>query len=143
MRLATSTVFWLLFLMLSASCVSKRISSFTNPLLPSGADPWSIYKDGYYYYTNTLGDSLVLYKTKNLAHLKTARRKTIFVPPKGSAYSKQLWAPELHFMNNKWYMYFAADSGKNEDHRLYVLENTEDDPMQGGWQLKGKISDSS
>ncbi|RYY30303.1 MAG: glycosyl hydrolase family 43, partial [Sphingobacteriaceae bacterium] len=27
--------------------------TFTNPLLPSGADPYSFYKDGYYYYTNT------------------------------------------------------------------------------------------
>jgi GH43 family beta-xylosidase len=40
-------------------------------------------------------------------------------------------------------MYFAADSGRNEDHRLYVLENPEKDPMLGCWQLKGKIADSS
>lgn len=133
----------LYFLLFSTHCISQKGGTFTNPLLPIGADPWSLYKDGFYYYTNTLGDSLVLYKTKNLAHLKTALRKTIFVPPKGSAYSKQLWAPELHFMDNKWYMYFAADSGRNEDHRLYVLENTEDDPMRGSWQLKGKIADSS
>jgi len=26
--------------------VSSQSKTFTNPLLPSGADPWSIYKDG-------------------------------------------------------------------------------------------------
>src|SRR5688572_9196422 len=114
-----------LFFLLYSTSVSQTSGTFTNPLLPSGADPWSIYKNGYYYYTNTRGDSLVLYKTKNLAHLRTAERKTIFIPPKGTLYSKQIWAPELHFIDNKWYMYFAADSGRNEDHRLYVLENKE------------------
>ena len=59
--------------------------TFTNPLSPSGADPWSIYKDGYYYYTQTLQDSIVIWKTKNLADLKTAERKTIFVPPARTA----------------------------------------------------------
>jgi hypothetical protein len=69
-----SIVLFSLFLLLYISCVSQSSSTFTNPLLASGADPWSIYKDGYYYYTNTRGDSMVLYKTENLAHLKNAER---------------------------------------------------------------------
>jgi GH43 family beta-xylosidase len=117
--------------------------TFTNPLLPSGADPWSIYKDGYYYYTNTLGDRIDIWKTKNLAELKTAERKTIWTPPKGTAYSKEIWAPEIHFIQGKWYVYFAADDGKNDNHRLYVLENSSANPLEGEWVFKGKISDPS
>lgn len=117
--------------------------TFTNPLLARGADPWSIYKDGFYYYTHTVSDSLVIYKTKNLADLKTAQRKTIFVPPKNTAWSKQLWAPEIHFINGKWYTYFAADDGQNKNHRLYVLENASADPMVGEWTFKGKVGDAS
>lgn len=98
----------------------KNDTTFTNPLLPSGADPWSIYKDGFYYYTHTIGDSIALWKTKNLAALKTAERKTVFVPPSNTSYSKQLWAPEIHFINSKWYVYFAADNGNNNNHRMYV-----------------------
>lgn len=124
------------------SCASQK-KTFTNPLLPSGADPWSIYKDGYYYYTHTLGNRLVLWKTKSIADLKTAERDTVFIPPAGTMYSKQLWAPEIHFINKKWYMYFAADDGRNENHRLYVLENASADPFLGEWVLKGKIADSS
>lgn len=130
-------------LVASFVCFAQSAASFTNPLLPSGADPWSIHKNGYYYYTHTTGNSLVLWKTKSLADLKTAEKKTIFVPPMGTGYSKQLWAPELHFINNKWYLYFAADSGRNESHRIWVLENAAEDPLQGEWTLKGKVADSS
>jgi GH43 family beta-xylosidase len=114
---------------------------FTNPLLPSGADPWVIYHGGYYYYTNSKGDRLVLYKTKNMADLKFAQEKTIWTPPPNTVYSKELWAPELHFINNKWYMYFAADNGSNNNHRLYVLENASIDPLRGKWMFKGKLAD--
>src|SRR5690242_10746363 len=83
-----------------ASCTSPK--TFTNPLLSSGADPWSIYKDGYYYYTHTLGNKLVIWKTKSIAGLKSAQSDTIFIPPAGTSYSRQLWAPEIHFINDKW-----------------------------------------
>lgn len=130
-------------LLVSFSIICAAQQTFTNPLLPSGADPWSIYKDGYYYYTNTLGNRIDIWKTKNLAELKTAERKTIWTPPAGTNYSKEIWAPEIHFLENKWYVYFAADDGKNENHRLYVLENSAKDPTAGEWILKGKISDTS
>jgi GH43 family beta-xylosidase len=117
--------------------------TFTNPLLPSGADPYSFYKDGYYYYTNTLGNRIGLWKTKSLADLKNAIHKTIYEPPEGTMYSKQLWAPEIMFIGGKWYAYFAADDGNNNNHRMYVLENGSPDPMNGEWVFKGKIADPS
>jgi GH43 family beta-xylosidase len=131
----------LIFLWVSLPAVGQE--TFTNPLLPSGADPWSIYKDGYYYYTNTLGNRIDIWKTENLADLKTAERKTIWTPPAGTLYSKDIWAPEIHFIEGKWYVYFAADDGKNENHRLYVLENASANPLDGKWTFKGKISDAS
>lgn len=127
---------------LTTSC-SKRISTFTNPLLERGADPWSIYRKGYYYYTHTMGDRLVIWKTKSLADLKNAKKKTVFHPPPGTAYSKGLWAPEIHFIKDKWYLYFAADNGKNETHRLYVLENASKDPLKGEWIFRGRLGDAS
>ncbi len=126
-------LFFAIFLM-SQYCLAQKQTTFTNPLLPAGADPWSIYKNGFYYYTHTVGDRLIIWKTKNLADLKMASSKIVFIPPPGKAYSRELWAPELHFINNKWYLYFAADSGKNESHRLWVLENTSKDPMKGTWK---------
>ncbi len=51
--------------------------------------------------------------------------------------------PELYRWGNKWYIYFAADAGDNASHRIYVVENDNDDPIDGTWTFKGKISDSS
>lgn len=143
MKKVNQKVILTMICLLAAIIQSNGQSTFTNPLLPSGADPWSIYKDGYYYYTNTMQDKLVIWKTGNLADLATAESKTIWTPPAGTMHSKELWAPELHFLQGKWYMYFAADDGKNDNHRMYVLENASKDPMKGEWIFKGKVSEAS
>ena len=131
----------LCFYAVAATAQSPQV--FTNPLLPSGPDPYSFYKDGYYYYTHTLGNRIGIWKTDNLAKLKTAAYTTIYTPPAGTGWSKDLWAPEILFLQGKWYVYFAADSGSNNSHRMYVLENASADPMKGEWVLKGKITDAS
>src|SRR6188768_4043385 len=120
--------------------VASAQKTFTNPLLPSGPDPWSIYKDGYYYYMNSTGNNLTIRKTKNIAYLSSAEKKVVWTPPETGEYSKELWAPEIHFLQNKWYIYFAADSGNNNDHRMYVLENASADPLLGEWVMKGKLT---
>jgi len=117
--------------------------TFTNPLLPSGADPYSYYKDGYYYYTHTTGNRIELWQTRTLQGLKNAPHKTIWKAPETGPYSKEIWAPEVMFLQGKWYAYFAADDGRNANHRMYVLENASADPMKGEWTFKGQITDRS
>lgn len=114
--------------------------TLVNPLLPSGADPWSVYKDGFYYYMHTTGVNLTLWKTRSLADLRRAETKVIWTPPATGPYSKDIWAPEIHFLDGKWYVYFAADAGTNQTHRLWVIENASPDPMTGEWTLKGKLA---
>lgn len=133
-----------LFITLCSICVFifslPAQKTFTNPLLPSGADPWCTYKDGYYYYTHTTGINVTIWKTKNIAQLATAEKKTVFTPPAKGPYSKEIWAPEIHFLQGKWYIYVSADSGKNIQHRIWVLENSAADPLQGEWVMKGKLT---
>jgi GH43 family beta-xylosidase len=137
-------LYTLYFIALSAAVFAQKPQqTFTNPLLPSGADPWVIHQGGYYYYTNTNGSKLVIMKTKNLAELASAEKKTIWEPPPNTMHSKEIWAPELHYINHKWYMYYAADDGNNNHHRLYVLENAAADPLTGDWTFKGKVSDAT
>jgi len=119
---------------------AQRKNTFTNPLLAAGADPWCVYKDGFYYYTHTTGKNITLWKSESIAALATAPQKIVFTPPATGPYSKEIWAPEIHWLQGKWYIYFAADSGKNESHRLWVLENSAADPMQGEWVMKGKLT---
>ena len=125
-----------------AASLAQR-NTFTNPLLDSGPDPWVVYWKGFYYYSNSTGGDLTLLKTADITDLRHAEKKAVWVPEAGHAWSKELWAPELHRWGNKWYIYFAADTGKNADHRIYVVENASDDPTTGTWTLKGKVSDAS
>ena len=50
-----------------------------------------------------------------------------------------LWAPEIHYINDKWYISYAADDGNTDNHQLYVLETSSPDPMQGKFEMKGSI----
>lgn len=130
---------FVLFYSFTLSIASAQ-KTYTNPLLPSGADPWVIYHGGNYYYTNTTGHNITLWKTKNMGELRSAEKKVIWTPPIRGPYSKEIWAPEIHFLHGKWYAYFAADSGNNFNHRIYVLENGSADPLKGKWVMKGQLN---
>ncbi|MES2646387.1 MAG: glycoside hydrolase family 43 protein [Bacteroidota bacterium] len=118
-------------------------TSFVNPLLINGPDPWIIQKDTNYYYTHTLGNRIAIWKTSKISELRTASFKTIWSPPASGQGSRNIWAPEFHFISNKWYAYYAADDGNNANHRMFVLENNSPDPWLGTWEAKGKIADAS
>lgn len=113
-----------------------------GPLLPSGPDPWVAQRDGVYYYTNTQGDRISLWKTTDLAHLGEAKPVVVWRPPAQGPNSASVWAPELHFLDGKWYLYYTAvDKTHNDDaHRhVFVLENASADPTQGEWIDKGML----
>lgn len=132
---------WQVLLLLGlAAGTAAQDRTFINPLLPSGADPWSIWKDGWHYYTNSTGRNVTLWKTRSLADLASAEKRIVWTPPPGMPYSRDVWAPELHHLDGSWYVYFAADDGRNRNHRLYVLENRAADPLEGDWAFKGKVS---
>jgi len=125
----------------TASLVSDR-PKFTNPLFVDGdkADPWIISNEGYYYYIYSSGhNSIYIKKSKSLQDIYDAREVRVWKSPPGKGYSSHLWAPELHFLRDKWYIYFAADDGRNEKHRMYVLQGNSSDP-QGAYTFKGKIN---
>lgn len=138
--------FFIVFVLFVSCNSAQKISSeqsFNNPILPYGADPYSFYKDGFYYYTHTMQNNLTLFKTENLANIQNAEKKVIWTPPANTMYSKEIWAPQIQFLRGKWYFYFAADDGNNHNHRMYVLENSNPDPMQGEWIFKGKVGDAT
>jgi len=123
--------------------VAEPSSLLTNPLLSSGPDPWITYRDGFYYFMHTTGNSLRIWKTRRLSDLAAAENKVVWRAPAAGPYSRDVWAPELHFLRGKWYIYFAADAGANASHRIWVVENASADPLSGGWEMKGKVADPS
>src|SRR5690606_37611106 len=105
-----------------------------------GADPWVYEKDDVYYYMQTTGNSIRLWTTDAMSELASAASKQVFMPTPGGANSQHVWAPEIHFLDNKWYIYYTAGNGNDiTGQRTWVLENSSADPTTGTWVDKGRI----
>ncbi|HEY0827712.1 MAG TPA: family 43 glycosylhydrolase [Bacilli bacterium] len=125
-------------------------TDFHNVISQDGADPW-MYKhsDGYYYYTRTTGDNVTIWRSKTITGIEAGEKKVIWSPPTNdpnAANCRSIWAPEIHFLNNAWYVYYSAttcDDTTDVKHRMFVLENTNADPFQGTFTDKGKITDTT
>lgn len=118
-------------------------NTFTNPLLDRGPDPWVISYKGMYYYMNSMGNNITIWATRDITDLREARKQVVWTPPVTGPYSHDIWAPELHRFDGRWYLYFAADAGANESHRIFVLENASEDPLADTWTFKGEVNDST
>lgn len=115
---------------------------FTNPLLDSGADPWIVRDGGTYYYMHTLGDRLAIRATRDLTRLAQAEETVVWRPPATGPNARSIWAPELHRIDGKWYLYYAAADAEHDDdaHRgIFVLENASSDPRQRTWIDRGQL----
>lgn len=115
---------------------------FRNPIMDSGADPWMFrHDDGYYYFMMTRRDRLELVKSRSMTGIADGFRKTVWLPPKEGPGSRELWAPEIHRIGDKWYIYFTASDGDGDNtRRIYVLENKSADPTDGDWVHKGAVN---
>lgn len=140
-----ATQCWRVFPVLVAAalpCPAADVRDFFPILTAAGADPWVIrHGDGCYYLTVTTGADVTVWRSRTLSGLGGGERKVVWTPPATGPNSKNIWAPELHRLNDRWYIYYAADDGENENHRLFVLENASADPFEGEFTDKGKVAD--
>lgn len=111
-------------------------NTFTNPLY-KGADPWVVRQGDWYYLCQADGSGrLEVWKSRTLTH--RGDRRVVWTPPARGWNRAQVWAPELHFVRGKWFIYYAASNGRNANHRMGVLEATTDDP-QGPYVDRGQL----
>lgn len=116
---------------------------YNEPWILQRADPY-VYRhnDGMYYFTASVPDydGIVLRKSETIAGLKDAEEVMIWKKHKTGVMSKHIWAPELHYLDEKWYIYYAG--GEEDDVwkiRPYILECLGQDPINDKWIEKGKI----
>lgn len=114
--------------------------TFTNPF-NRGPDPWMTCHEGDYYLTTTQGDCIRMWKAPTLAQLKTAPGVVVWRDEDPSR-SHGIWAPEFHFITNRWYLYYTAMAANKEDstHRMHVLESAGVDPL-GPYHYQGRLYD--
>jgi GH43 family beta-xylosidase len=116
---------------------------FKNPLVRQRADPQvTLHQDGYYYFTATVPeyDRIELRRARTLDAIGQGEAKVIWRKHASGAMGAHIWAPELHRIDGKWYLYFSAGRADAVwDIRLYVLENAAADPFEGEWIERGQL----
>jgi GH43 family beta-xylosidase len=116
---------------------------FANPVVLQRADPQiTRHTDGWYYFMATVPeyDRLELRRARTIDALASAEPKTIWKKHDTGAMGSHIWAPELHAIDGRWYVYFAAGGAQKVwDIRIYVLENAAANPLEGEWIERGQL----
>ena len=107
------------------------------------ADPY-VYKhtNGDYYFTASLPEynGIALRCARSLKELQAAEEIMVWKKHESGPMSFHVWAPELHYLEGKWYIYFAAGEAENVwNIRPYVLECTGDNPLKDAWVERGMM----
>lgn len=112
--------------------------TFTNPVA-RGQDPWVVRHDGAYYLVESGAGGIQVYRSPDLTTPKQ-NPVTVWTAPITGWNRSHIWAPELHFIDGRWYIYYAAgEAGPPFIHqRSGVLRSADDDP-QGDYEDLGML----
>lgn len=116
-----------------------------DPLITQRADPFITPRvRGRYYFTGSVPeyDRIALRGAPIIGGLAGAAETVIWRRPSTGPMGGHIWAPELHRIDDRWYVYFAAGDADDVFRiRMYVLESARADPLDpAGWVLKGQIA---
>ena len=126
------------------------MKNYPNPFITERADPYVTKgSDGFYYFTASYPalhdefhgyDRIVLRRSETVIGLKDAEEVIVWNAHKEGNMARHIWAPEIHEIAGKWYIFFAAgDSDDKWRIRPYVLECNGKDPLNDSWTEKGKV----
>lgn len=126
-------------------------TDYSAPLIIQRADPY-IYKhtDGYYYFSASVPayNRIELRRARTIEGLAHAAPRTIWRKHDEGPMSELIWAPEIHFIDGKWFVYFAAaattafDQNGMFQHRMFCIECDQADPMgnEEDWIERGQVN---
>lgn len=126
-----------------ARSAASTTAAAENPLVKQRADAQVFRHDGAYYMTASVPeyDRLILRRASTLAGLSAAEEAVVWRRPASGRMAGYIWAPELHLIDGRWHLYFAAgDSDDKFRIRTYVLRAAGSDPLTSKWELLGKLA---
>ncbi|KAJ8952216.1 hypothetical protein NQ318_022666 [Aromia moschata] len=108
--------------------IGSNAEQYTNPIAYNAPDPWLQYYKGYYYLVATTWTNQVgIRKASKLNQLVNAENTIVYTFD-----GHTLWAPEIHIIDGRWYLFYSACAPNTEDvacHRNHVAQSASDDPM--------------
>jgi GH43 family beta-xylosidase len=107
-----------------------------------GQDPWIVPYDGSYLLVQAAGGNrrIVVKRFTDIDRMDRNTETVIWSPTGPGSHSRHVWAPELHHLDGRWYVYFAASDGRSANHRTYAL--VADSPL-GRYEALGPVADPS
>lgn len=97
--------------------------TFTNPIKGGNApDPHVVYKDGYYIGCYTTGGDIRIWRNQNLENIFHGESRSVWNQ------GNDIWAPEIHYLNGKWYVYSTRNTG-SWWMNTFILESNTQDPL--------------
>ncbi|RZM30841.1 MAG: alpha-N-arabinofuranosidase [Sphingomonas sp.] len=121
----------------------SRGETIVNPLVRQRADAQiALQADGFYTFTASVPeyDRVILRRAKTIAGLATAPETVLWHRPASGKMAGHIWAPEIHQIDGRWYVYVAAGNGGDVFHiRTYVLQCDGKDPVTGKWSVLGQL----
>lgn len=120
-----------------------RKTIYNKAFIEQRADPYIFrHGDGPYYFTASVPeyDKIILRRSDSLEGLKNAEEAVLWRKHESGAQSIHVWAPEIHYLDGNWYIYYAAgDKDDVWEIRPYVLRCTGQDPMKDPWEEMGMM----
>lgn len=113
-----------------------------NPLVRQRADAQILRHKRQFYLTGSVPeyDRLVLRRASTIAGLSDATETVLWRRPASGKMAGYIWAPEIHWFDGRWHVYFAAGDGDKKFRiRTYVLTSADRDPMNATWELLGQL----
>lgn len=134
--------------------LTSAAEGYANPFIAERADPYIVDgENGYYYFTASYPaygsvdkgyDRIVLRCSQTIEGLAKAEEKTIWKAHSSGIMAKHIWAPEMHKIGGKWYIFFAAGASSDVwEIRPYVLRCEGDNPYLDEWKECGQMQASA
>ena len=127
--------------LISTSVFSQ--GDYSSPLIKQRADPM-IYRhtDGWFYFIATAPefDRIELRRSKTIAGLAETKPAVIWRKHDTGPQAANIWAPEIHYIEGRWVIYYAAGDGQKPWLiRMFALSNGHANPIAGEWLDEGQI----
>ena len=132
----------------SGDTMSVKTDIFINdradPFVTKGSDGWYYFTASYPMYGKNDAegyDRVILRRARTIDGLKNAEEKTIWDEKDSETSFRFICAPEMHEINSKWYVLFAASGSENNvwDIDCHIIMCEGNDPYNDKWIDKGKF----